>query len=79
MARLRDSYSTQVSANGLAKAVQSWLEDSDPTVLFRTCLTCHHCDDKTARCKKFDIVPPVAVITGRVTCKDYDDAEDIPF
>lgn len=79
MARLRDSYSTQGSANELAQAVQSWLENSDPTVLFRTCYTCNHCNRKTAVCNKFGVVPPVAIIAGHQVCDTYQDGEDIPF
>jgi cytochrome c2 len=79
MPRLRSSYSTQSSANELAQAVQAWLENSDPTVLFRTCMTCHNSDHKTAVCRKFNVVPPVAVITGRTACDHYSDLEDIPF
>lgn len=79
MAKLRDSYATQTSANDLASAVQQWLERADPTVLFRTCVTCHHIDPTTSQCKKFKRVPPVAIIAGQTDCNHYSDAEDIPF
>lgn len=79
MPKLRNAFATQGEANALARAVQEWLHNTDPTALFQTCLTCHQCDRDTAVCKKFKRVPPVAVITGQLVCRDYDDAEDIPF
>jgi hypothetical protein len=79
MPKLRDAFATQSEASALARAVQEWLEHTDPTALFQTCMTCNHCDRKTAMCRKFQIVPPVAVITGHTVCRDYDDQEDIPF
>lgn len=79
MPKLRSSYSTQAEANALARAVQEWLEGSDPTSLFQTCFTCNHCDRKTSVCRKFNLIPPVAVTSGHTVCKDYDDQEDIPF
>lgn len=77
--RIRSSYATQASADSLARSVQRWLEDSDPGVLFKTCLTCNHSDGRSALCKKFNVVPPVSVIVGRDTCGHYSDAEEIPF
>jgi hypothetical protein len=77
--KLRDSLSTQNEANRLAAAVQQWLLDSDPTMLFQTCCTCTHWDRKENHCGKFKRVPPVEVIAGRVTCPQHWDAEDIPF
>lgn len=79
MPRLRSSLSTQSSADMLAQAVQSWLENADPTTLFRTCLTCHHSEHGTAMCNKFKRVPPVQIITGSTACDHYMDNEDIPF
>lgn len=82
MAKLRDSYATQASANDLGNAVSKWLRDSDPTVLFRTCHTCTYGNrekNPVPVCHKFKLTPPVAVITGSTPCPSYHDAEDIPF
>lgn len=79
MPKLRDSFATQGSANELAEAVSRWLNNSDPAVLFQTCLTCNHNDPVTSLCKRFNRVPPTDVIVGRTVCPMYQDHEIIPF
>ena len=79
MSKLRDAFATQKEANRLAGYVQEWLETTDPTLLFKTCLTCNRCNVKTAFCNLYKVVPPVAVITGHTPCDAYQDYEDIPF
>lgn len=79
MPKLRNAYATQSEASALARAVQEWLEKTDPTALFQSCFTCNSCDRKTAVCKRFNVVPPVAIISGHEICTFYSDQEDIPF
>lgn len=84
MTKRREAYSTEQSLKAfdavLGKAVGQWLATGSPGDLWRTCATCRHMKLKgPALCNKYNLVPPVLVIIGQVDCKDYDDAEDIPF
>lgn len=70
IASLADSFHHEIS---------KWFEHNKPSQIVKNCLTCHHVDKDTHRCKKFNMLPPLHVTVGDTKCEAYWDAEDIPF
>lgn len=79
LARMRTGTVTvEEAGNKLADALNTWLTESGPSVIYKNCDNCIHMSENgPAFCSKFNATPPASVIV--VGCDQHDDKEDIPF
>jgi cytochrome c553 len=64
----------------LSLTFAQWLTDNRPSSLWHTCASCHHVQKQGPMfCKKYQMVPPVAIIVGDKSCEGYADEAEIPF
>lgn len=81
MSKLRSAIAMEESASALSRKLSEWLAETTPADIWQSCATCYHMKDgkEATFCKKFQRVPPVAIVVGTVACEAYSDHYDIPF
>lgn len=73
-----NTLSVQEAGNSLANALNKWMTDYGPSIMYRNCDNCRHMnEDGPAHCSLWKLTPPASVIVSG--CPSHDDKEDIPF
>lgn len=82
MVKFRLMATAQIKQLGdkLSLTFAQWLAEAKPSSVWQTCGSCHHMEkNKPVYCKKYQMVPPVAIVVGDKMCEGYTDEAEIPF
>ena len=82
MDRFRKSATAELNKLGqdMSLVAAKWLSEVRHANVMYTCATCHHVQKQGSMfCKKYNMVPPVAIIVDATKCEGYSDHAEIPF